>query len=411
MSDHKLPLIQSYRPKSFRERGLVAPFTTPMLTGARVRRVTRAGSINGKRGYLSDGPGSPPSQGPADRLRDSILEVLVPSPAGGRGVYILPWSDIGALCRLTMHDAMLGSSLSTPIDGIERDLTPARMREAARNIALQGLAGRAASASAEQALARRAEGLVATRFTLLMEITEQVEKKRFRGPALVAESSAEIERRGDLALQSIATDLNQPPKRIADLLDLLAVHYTDVGVGPGIADAGMSKMVANLGILRHELSLWAQNDVTASLHEGFSAARGAVAVATAAELVARLAYLALHKSRARLRDMGGMLRAIVSDAASVSRCCEQADWLLDGWQQIWLTWSASPTLLSRIEAARIIARLIPPLPDEAETWFGLPAGTAEQVSCWPSLDQSLGAGTISNIDLIARNEQLRAMAG
>lgn len=412
MSEPNLPLIQSYRPKTFRERGLVAPFTTPMLSGARVRRMARAVSINGERGYLGGVERGPQkADGAAERLRDSALEIIVPNPSGGRGVYILPWSDIGALCRPTMHDAMLGRSLSTPIDGIERELTPARMRDAARGVACQGLAGRAAAASAEQAIARRAEGLIATRFTLLMEITEQVENGSAAGPKLLLEAPSEIERRGRLALLHLASQLNQPPQRIADLLDMLALHYTDVGVGLGMADAAMSRLVGNLGVLRHELAVWGQSDLTSALHDSFSAARGAVAVASAAELVARMARLALETSRARLRDMPAMLRAIIADPRQVSHCCEQADWLLDGWEPAWLLWSASPSLLPRIDAVRAIIRQIPPLPDEAEVWLGLPAGTAEQLFRRVPMEQSSLTGTISHVDLVARGEQLRAMAG
>ena len=43
------------------ERGASVPFTTPMLSGARVR--------------------------PADRIG---LELLMPNPSGGRGTYIVP---------------------------------------------------------------------------------------------------------------------------------------------------------------------------------------------------------------------------------------------------------------------------------------------------------------------------------
>ena len=411
MSEHKLPLMQSYRPRTFRERGLVVPFTTPMLTGARVRRMARPVSISGERRYLGEEPGSPPMAGAAEKFRDTALEVVVPNPSGGRGVYILPWTDVGALCRPTMHDALLGRSLSTPIEGIERDLTPARLRDAARSIALQGLAGRGAAAAADQAVKRRAEGLVATRFTLLMEITEQVESRNTPGPKLLDESPSEIERRGGLALLRLATELGEKPQRMADLLDTLAMHYTDVGIGLGMADASLSRLVGHLGVLRHEMSMWAQSDVTSAMHDSGSAARSAVAVASAAELVARMARMALEASRARLRDMTGMMRAISADVAEISRCCEQASWLLDGWEQIWLLWSASPALLPRIDAVRIIARQIPPLPDEAEAWLGLPPGTAEQLCRRPPLEQALRAETISYVDLIARNEQLRAMSG
>jgi hypothetical protein len=120
--------------------------------------------------------------------------------------------------------------------------------------------------------------------------------------------------------------------------------------------------------------------------------------------------MALDATRAGLKDMVGMLRSMHADQGSIAHFCERPAWLLDGWEQIWLTWSASPALLPRLEAVRLISRQIPLLPDEAEIWLGLPSGTAETLFRRPPLDQSLRPDTVSQIDLIARNEQLRAMA-
>lgn len=418
MSEHNLPLVQSYRPRSFRERGIVAPFTTPSLQGARLRRIPAVSSITGERALLgpanATSPASPASPGDAagtaDRLRDSALEVIVPNPSGGRGVYILPWSDIGALCRPTMHDTMLGRSLSTPIDGIERELTPAQMRNAAHAIALEGFAGRAAASGATATAQRRAECLVATRFTLLMQATEQLEAHRATGPALVAQPPSEIERRGGLALMQLACDLGQQPQRMSDLLDMLALHFVDVGWGLGMADASLPLLVAHLGVLRHELSVWPKGDRASALHDNASAARAAVAVAGAAELAARMARMALESARARLSDMSGLLRASLADPGEISRCCEQTSWLLDGWEQICLTWRAAPALLPQRSAISAISRQIPLLPDEAEAWLALPQGTSEQLFRRQPLDQSWHKETSSTLDLIARNEQLRAMA-
>lgn len=410
MPEHALPLVQSYRPRSFRERGIAAPFTTPMLQGARLRRLPSALSIVGEIALLCpSGPAGNVSS-PPGRLQDSALEVIVPNPSGGRGVYILPWTDIGALCRPTMHDTMLGRSLSTPIEGIERDITPARLRDAARAIALQGLAGREAASAAATSTRDRAESLLATRFTLLMMVTEQSEARADAGLALVHQPPSEIERRGGLALIRLANDLGQPPQRMSDLLEKMALHFVDVGCGAGMADASLPSLVAHLGVLRHELSLWAQNDQASPLHDHDNAARGAVAVAGAAELAARMGRLALGSARARLGDMQGLLRAILADPSEIARCCEQASWLLDGWEQIWLTWRASPGVLSRHEALRAISRQIPPLPDEAEAWLGLPTGTAEGLFRRPKLDHTWHLSTRSTVDLVARNERLRAMA-
>ena len=101
MSQTHLPSVQPYHPTTFLERGVSIPFTTPMLGGARAR------------------PGGRPGNGQA-------LELIVPNPSGGRGVYIMPWQSITTLCRPTLHDKVF----NTRIGGLAA-VTPAVIRRIA----------------------------------------------------------------------------------------------------------------------------------------------------------------------------------------------------------------------------------------------------------------------------------------
>jgi hypothetical protein len=105
------------RPATFAERGVAMPFTTPMLAAARLRRGA-----------------------------DGLPELLLPA-LGGRGVYILGWEACLGLCGPTLHDRGLWAELAG------RTPSPAAVRDAARRVALRGLAGRAARAAAEARLA------------------------------------------------------------------------------------------------------------------------------------------------------------------------------------------------------------------------------------------------------------------
>ena len=86
--------VLGYHPGTFLERGASVPFTTPHLNGARARPGSRSG-----------------------------LEFTVPNPSGGRGIYIVPWEGIFALCRPTLHDSRLISALSAM-----RGVTPTAIR-------------------------------------------------------------------------------------------------------------------------------------------------------------------------------------------------------------------------------------------------------------------------------------------
>src|SRR5215472_10209040 len=98
---------RDYVPATFRERGVAVPFTTPLLTGARVRRAEQGGT-----------------------------ELLMLNPAGAPGVYILPSTGLGTLCRPSVHDTRLNQRISTL-----PTITPASVRDAAREVAASGLAG------------------------------------------------------------------------------------------------------------------------------------------------------------------------------------------------------------------------------------------------------------------------------
>ena len=420
MTGIDLPLIHSYRPRTFGERGLVGPFTTPTLAGARLRRIPGMVARASERTVLSAGPtpGSvgDPSVGTAftERRRAATLEVIVPNPSGGRGVYILPWGDIGGLCRPTMHDVVLGHTLCTMLEAADGLLTPLMVSMAARQTASQGPAGRAAAKAAAAALARRDEGLVATRFTLLMDITEQIESRGAPGSPLVQAAPDEIQARGRSALRRLAAELNQPQQAIADALDLLAACFVDIGIGLGMANAHHSRVVAGLASLQRDLVGWAQTEIgerDGPSNGADTDARDAVAVAGAAELAARMARLLLDGMRALAGNMPGLIADCLADPRGVSERCEQVGWLLDGWEPVTLLWQAAPGLMPRHVALQEMVRQVPALPDQADSWLGLPAGTAERMFVRPSLSHATARDDTSSVDRIARNERLRAMAG
>ncbi|MGH7154474.1 MAG: hypothetical protein ACREF3_11160 [Acetobacteraceae bacterium] len=111
-------LAKTYDPVTFLERGVSIPFTTPLLAGAR-------GRIGGAGG----------------------IELVVPSPSGAPGLYVLSWGKAQEFCRPTVHDTKLRETLAT-----RSRLTPSSVRAAARGIALEGLAGRAAQTAADEAI-------------------------------------------------------------------------------------------------------------------------------------------------------------------------------------------------------------------------------------------------------------------
>ena len=377
-----------------------------MLSGARLRATPGTTACASERTLLRRGV----NRDAVAQFRLLTLEVVVPNPSGARGVYILPWSDVGALCRPTMHDVILVQTLMTLLDLSNTPMSPATLREAARTTAARGLAGRPASNSAGKQTRSHAERLESTRLVLLMAVTTQIEARTAPGEKLHAQPRQEIERRGEVALTQLSQEFGQPAQNLADVLDVLAQSYVEIGVGAYVAEAPLSRLLASLGSLQNDLRIWAQTQDNLSLDSAQSETRDATSVTGVAELTGHMARMLVQTSRARLDDMPLLMRAALANSQEIMQRCERASWLLDGWERICLIWQHATTPPARQSALQDIARQIPLLPDEAETWLQLPGGTAAQLSQRPQTIMPGWNDPVSQLDRIARNEQIRAMS-
>ena len=319
----------SYQPITFLERGASVPFTTPMLAGTRVR--------------------------PADRFG---LELIVPNPSGGRGDYILPWTGLRSLCRPTVHDMKLTERISAL-----RSVTPATIRTAARQLAAEGLAGRAASAAAEAAQASEAEMQIFTNFHLLLCLVQQAEPPGSAAIAPEQDNPANIEKRAKRTIAAIAPRLRQDAEAIARRLEELAVLFSPIGLGQRATQSRIPHAIASLKLLRREVwGLPATGDE--------QVAGQVEMVVSTADATLRLANATVRETRASANQLVKLLVNWRVDAMSVGRMLARPDWLLDGWERICRLWAAASTDAERREALDEIIPLLPIIPKEAGEWVG-----------------------------------------
>ena len=318
-----------YQPTTFLERGASVPFTTPMLAGAHVRPGARAG-----------------------------LELIVPNPSGGKGSYILPWTDMRALCRPTVHDAQLTEAIAAL-----RCVTPSSIRRVAKEIAAQGFAGRAAGHAASTALADERESLIVTNFELLLRLLQQEEPPGSAGCSPDAGRPAEVERRAKQTVASIAPRLGQDADAIGASLEQLAALYDPIGLGPRAIPARLPHAVAMLKLLRQEaaaLPTEADEAAPALLHM----------LVSTADVTLDLAERALSEARTLANQVTGLLAAWRADPVALSRQLGRADWLMDGWERVCQLWSIDPRPAARRDALEEIATLLPIIPREVGDWAG-----------------------------------------
>lgn len=202
--------IPSHQSATFWERGVSVPFTTPALTGARVRYDVRHG-----------------------------LVLLVPNPSGGRGIYVVPWSGLRDMCSPTLHDGMLHDAVAAAAKG--GPITPGTIRTAARQVAAAGAAGRAAQTAAVRATEAEAESQQAANHYLLYLLAAQT---------TVQASTAEV-----AALAGIVEEIGVGPHaaradipvRLGQLKTLRAELAAWLGMGAD--DAGPASMACAMADL------------------------------------------------------------------------------------------------------------------------------------------------------------------
>jgi hypothetical protein len=339
MAPISLPLAESYQPASLSERGLDAPFTAPLLAGARIRPMQRSG-----------------------------IELVVPNPAGGRGVYILPWSSARTMCSPTLHDLELYEELRRlPA------LTPSSVRLAARIVARSGLAGVEAQEAATTAAKADADACRRLAALLWMGL------RNASLPGLTREA-------------------------VAHNVDAISAIYLPLGL-PAYADKSrLSRLQASLKALHGEADGWAR------VNTGEDIAGVASVVARAAASTAVLADRLMTEARDLAADVPALLVLWSRASETLTERIGRAEWVLDGWERIVALWQDARLPAGQRAALLEMAQLVPDLPEEVIGWVGPASAPNLQPmrGCRViSLNESWRTGSAS-FSLVARNERFRA---
>ena len=361
-------LQSPYHPTTFLERGVVVAFTTPALSGARIRTSDRSG-----------------------------LELIVANPAGGRGFYVLPWCGVQDFCRPTLHDRQIQERASALIC-----ITPRSIRQVAREVAGKGYAGREARSAAAKLQERDGQAQLITNYFLRLMLIAQMESRQ---PDLNQECSPALELRAKRAVAQFAPGLGMEPEAIATALETLADLFKGVGLGPCAATAVHTKTLSRLVALRADMTQWA------ATHFGESVGLADV-IRVTADLSVACATLAMEETRAMAENVPQLLGRWRSAPDSVIATANRPEWLLDGWDSICALWEAAAnTESARHATIAEMAQQVPVLPKEVGDWFGKPV-KVEAMNIfrhWTELNKDWRTG-LPFIELVERNEHLRSLS-
>lgn len=368
-----------WQPVTFLERGASLDFTTPMLLGARVRPLDKPGG---------SGTGA------------ATLELVVPNPSGGEGVYILPWGALADLCTPSLHDRQLWGRV-----GDMRGPTPRRMREAARTVAAEGYAGREAAKAAAEALAREREKRTATQYFLMLRLVRQAEPPNPNATPPEREQPEVLARRVRAAIAAHLADAAGGPDAAYRALEDIAEVLQPVGLPGDPTRAPLPALVVELEAMARTLTGGGGGGDGADEVDRACA----TLVARSAEPTLALARAVLDEAQGLAADIPALLRRWLADPHDVRRITARPDWLLDGWETILALWREEGGA-----ALRDMATLVPVVPQEAHGWAG-EAGLRWQDERSSALRRrAVRAGedwrTGRLLEIQRRNERLRARA-
>ncbi len=327
MSAPYLPPVQPYHPTTFLERGVAVPFTTPLLGGTRARPTEKGG-----------------------------LELVIPNPSGGRGVYVMGWNGITALCRPTLHDTLLSEGI-----GALGSVTPTAIRRIGREVAAEGLAGEDAMEAAQRAMQKEQGDRLLMNYRLLVALVEQVGV----APATDGATALNMEARARMTVAHLAPRLGQTAPWIAAALEAIADCVSLVGIDRTQSDCRVPRLMAMLRETREQVGAWSETQV-----EDDQAGAGRM-VCAVADLTMALAATTLGRAYGLTGDMVELLRAWGTGRESIAAVTARPEWLLDGWEKICLVWQEARDEAERRAAVAEMAQLIPVVPREARDWCDL----------------------------------------
>lgn len=336
---------------TFRARGVATPFTAPMLASARVRSADRGG-----------------------------IELVLPNPSGGAGVFITNWSGAATLRSATLHDTLLHHRIArfgAP--------DPRLVREAALAIAEEGFAGPAA---AEAARNRRDK--------------DAAERQRIRDAMLLRCGAARSAQPVD---QVLARTLGVSAGTVGTALQVCCDAVAPLGLGIEEQDARVPRMIAQLDSAAQEIAAWLALDPA---HDGDGI--GAMMVETL-RAAASMCHAFVDGVRAWFGEPLSLMRKAMADPQALRDQADRAMWLVDGWERPALLWLAAETTAMRRLALLEIAQDLPNLPTEALGWTD-PTVTPPpaDLACRVSYGGNARLSAAAALTLIRRNETLRALS-
>lgn len=365
--------MEDFAPATFEERGVTVPFTTPLLSQARLRRD-----------------------------QNDRFEFLLPNFTAGKGIYVLPWKGLPSVMTLTLHDRLLFEE----IEQLETH-SPEQIRSCALSVQATGVCGPDAATRAGELRDQDAQYLVLTQFILVTELLKlvNISAADLLRPGMTADDSKRVARQ---ALAKVAAMVDIPPDDMTVRVDQMGESVAPVGL-PQAPKAGRLRALAD------RLNAFAQSAQHFADTDPSEAAMLGSYVATVANHTLTLARQRIGRLDAVCRDA----KQIVNDAPKLNREIQEyvarISWLLDGWEFLIAMWESVKDEPSASKQTMItdISRLLPMIPKEeiSSATEALDMDAVQRMQKrWVRVNQDWRTGVL-DMDAVMRLEALKTAMG
>jgi hypothetical protein len=240
-------------------------------------------------------------------------------------------------------------------------------------------------------------------FLLLLDLIRRTETREEAVVPPQSDTPVQIELRAKRAVARFAPRLGVSPEIIAAWLEAIASAFCGVGIPGDPSPTRTRALVAGLQAMVGQIELWVAQSLDPSEQQA------AVLVMDAARLTLACATAAFRDLDGLLSDTPTLLRAWREEATDLGRRASRPDWLLDGWQVITELWrDADPAL--RQGALWEMALLAPVMPREVEDWVGIEEDWDRPTRLRRVVRANEDWRSGRMLDIVARNERLRARA-
>lgn len=321
-------LITDLVPATFADRGVAVPFTTPLLTQARVRM---------------DSASQP--------------EYVLSNLSGGKGRYIMRWKALEELATVTLHDRALQERLTPKV--VRR---PGGVRLAALTVAAKGFAGPRAAAAAKVALSAEQQYMIVTHFHLILRLLRMVNLALSQSVEDVVKDP-KAQRAARIALGTAARSLGIPLADMLTRIEALSQLVAAVGVADAPERGYLARQAADVADLQRSLRAWA-------LDQGSEVAELATYSGQIAELTSQLCQGCIGEIDRQMDDLPTVFKSWKSRIGEIEKSLTRLHYLLDGWDYIATLWrsAADKDFHERATAVAEVYRVLPMLPrDEVKS--------------------------------------------